>query len=154
MSQTTASGNEAPVVARRRHHTCSYKLKVLAQADRCTQQGELVALALREGLYAFTLNREKSGENACGQEKPHRNSGRNRIHKLAQAEWLLELPKKVAALLESLSRDEPNGGGITSVPRYFCPSARSRWAPADAVCGYAQAKDITGALRHLYRYLL
>ncbi|MDR0993068.1 MAG: hypothetical protein LBN38_00660 [Verrucomicrobiota bacterium] len=59
MSQTTASGNEAPVVARRRHHTCSYKLKVLAQADRCTQQGKLVALARREELYASTLNRWK-----------------------------------------------------------------------------------------------
>ena len=34
VSQGTASGNEVPVVARRRRHTRSYKLKVLAQADR------------------------------------------------------------------------------------------------------------------------
>ena len=59
VSQGTASGNEVPVVARRRRHTRSYKLKILAQADRCTRHGELVALARREGLYASTLNRWK-----------------------------------------------------------------------------------------------
>ena len=35
--------------ARRRHHTRSHKLKILAQADRCTRRGELVSLARREG---------------------------------------------------------------------------------------------------------
>ena len=38
VSHGPASGNEVPVVARRRHHTRSYKLKVLAQADRCARE--------------------------------------------------------------------------------------------------------------------
>lgn len=130
VSQGTASGNEVPVVARRRHHTRSYKLKVLAQADRCSRHGELVALARREGLYASTLNRWKewrermqAGETpskrhskAEGYEalrnqlrKAERENERLRL-KLQRAEGLLELQKKAAALLESLSREEPSSG--------------------------------------------
>ena len=130
VSQGTASGNEVPVVARRRRHTRSYKLKVLAQADRCTRHGELVALARREGLYASTLNRWKewrermqAGETPLerrtksdpyealrGQlRKAERENERLRL-KLQRAEGLLELQKKAAALLESLSRDEPSSG--------------------------------------------
>ena len=130
VSQGTASGNEVPVVARRRYHTRSYKLEVLAQADRCSRPGELVALARREGLYASTLNRWKewrermqagetpserrtkpdSYEALRGQlRKAQRENERLRL-KLQRAEGLLELQKKAAALLESLSRDEPSSG--------------------------------------------
>ena len=41
--------------------------------------------------------------------KAERENERLRL-KLARAEGLLELQKKAAALLESLSRDEPNSG--------------------------------------------
>lgn len=130
VSQESASGNEVPVVARRRQHTRSYKLKILAQADRCAHHGELVALARREGLYASTLNRWKewrermhAGEAPSGRRskaegyealrgqlrKAERENERLRL-KLARAEGLLELQKKAAALLESLSRDEPSSG--------------------------------------------
>ena len=130
VSQGTAPGNEVPVVARRRQHTRSYKLKVLAQADRCTQHGELVALARREGLYASTLNRWKewrermqAGETPSKRRskaedyetlrnqlrKAERENERLRL-KLQRAEGLLELQKKAAALLESLSREEPSSG--------------------------------------------
>ena len=130
VSQGTASGNEVPVVARRRQHTRSYKLKILAQADRCAHRGELVALARREGLYASTLNRWKEWrermqagetpserrpksepyEDLRGQlRKAERENERLRL-KLARAEGLLELQKKAAALLESLSREEPSSG--------------------------------------------
>lgn len=130
VSQGTASGNEVPVVARRRQHTRSYKLKILAQADRCAHHGELVALARREGLYASTLNRWKewrermqAGETPSGRRakaegyetlrgqlrKAERENERLRL-KLARAEGLLELQKKAAALLESLSREEPSSG--------------------------------------------
>ena len=37
VSQGTASGNEVPVVARRRRHTRSDKLRILAEADRCVR---------------------------------------------------------------------------------------------------------------------
>ena len=130
VSQGTASGNEVPVVARRRQHTRSYKLKILAQADRCTQHGELVALARREGLYASTLNRWKewrermqAGETpskrrtkAEGYEtlrgqlrKADREIQRLRL-KLKRAELLLEVQKKASALLAELGRTDESSG--------------------------------------------
>ena len=130
VSQGTASGNEVPVVARRRQHTRSYKLKILAQADRCTHHGELVALARREGLYASTLNRWKewrermqAGETpskrrtkAEGYEtlrgqlrKADREIQRLRL-KLKRAELLLEVQKKASALLAELGRTDESSG--------------------------------------------
>ena len=119
-----------PVVARRRRHTRSDKLRILAEADRCVRHGELSALARREGVYPCILNRWKewrermqaedvpaarkpkseSYEALRGQlRKAERENERLRL-KLARAEGLLELQKKAAALLESLSRDEPSSG--------------------------------------------
>lgn len=132
VKQSKAPGNEVPVVARRRQHTKSYKLKVLAQADRCHRPGELVALARREGLYASTLNRWKewrermnAGERPsakrekvegyealrCRLRKAERENERLRL-KLSRAEGLLELQKKAAALLESLNRTVQSNGGV------------------------------------------
>lgn len=130
VSQGTASGNEVPVVARRRRHTRSYKLKVLAQADRCTRHGELVALARREGLYASTLNRWKewrermqagetpserrtkseSNETLRGQlRKADREIHRLRM-KLKRAEMLLDIQKKASELLAEMNRTDENCG--------------------------------------------
>ena len=130
VSQGTASGNEVPVVARRRHHTGSYKLKVLAQADRCTRHGELVALARREGLYASTLNRWKewrermqAGETPSGRrsksdpyealrgqlKKADREIHRLRM-KLKRAELLLDIQKKASEILAEMDRTDASSG--------------------------------------------
>lgn len=42
--------------ARRRGLTAEYKLRVLAEADRCTKPGEVGALLRREGLYSSLLS--------------------------------------------------------------------------------------------------
>jgi len=42
--------------ARRRGFTAQYKLRVLAEADRCTKPGEVGALLRREGLYSSLLS--------------------------------------------------------------------------------------------------
>ncbi|WP_426749851.1 IS3 family transposase [Myxococcus sp. Y35] len=42
--------------ARRRGFTAEYKLRVLAEADRCTHPGEVGALLRREGLYSSLLS--------------------------------------------------------------------------------------------------
>ncbi|AEI67092.1 hypothetical protein LILAB_36720 [Corallococcus macrosporus] len=42
--------------ARRRGFTAEYKLRVLAEADRCTRPGEVGALLRREGLYSSLLS--------------------------------------------------------------------------------------------------
>ena len=130
VSQGAASGNEVPVVARRRRHTRSYKLKILAQADRCTQHGELVALARREGLYASTLNRWKEwrermqAEDVPAARKPksesyetlrgqlrmaERENHRLRM-KLKRAELLLDIQKKASEILAEMDRTDAGSG--------------------------------------------
>ena len=42
---------EVPEKKPRRNFTAKYKLRILAEADACTQQGQLGALLRREGLY-------------------------------------------------------------------------------------------------------
>ena len=44
---------EKPV---RRRFTADYKVRILREADRCTQAGQLGALLRREGLYSSHLN--------------------------------------------------------------------------------------------------
>jgi hypothetical protein len=119
---------EVPSVVRRRHHTNTYKLRVLAEADECNQPGQLVALARREGLYASTITKWKEWRDRMqGQDTPPSDprkpesyeSLRNRLRKterenkrlelkLKRAEGLIELQKKASELLESLNRTEGN----------------------------------------------
>ena len=130
VSHGAASGNEVPVVARRRQHTRSYKLEVLAQADRCTQHGELVALARREGLYASTLNRWKEWRERmqAGEIPTKRRSKtegyetlRNQLRqaerenhrlrmKLKRAELLLDIQKKASEILAEMDRTDESSG--------------------------------------------
>ena len=46
---------EVPEKKPRRNFTAKYKLRVLAEADTCTQPGQLGALLRREGLYSSNL---------------------------------------------------------------------------------------------------
>ena len=46
---------QVPEHASRRRFTAAYTLRILKQADACTQPGELGALLRREGLYSSTL---------------------------------------------------------------------------------------------------
>ena len=46
---------EVPEKARRRRFSARYKLKILEQAERCSQLGEVGALFRREGLYWSNL---------------------------------------------------------------------------------------------------
>jgi transposase-like protein len=43
--------------AERRRFTAEYKLRILAEADACTQRGEIGALLRREGLYRSHLDK-------------------------------------------------------------------------------------------------
>ena len=56
--ETTRSSTPDPEVvekARRRRFSARYKLKILEQADRCREPGEVGALLRREGLYWSNL---------------------------------------------------------------------------------------------------
>ena len=114
------SESEVAAVARRRRFTAQYKLQILREADRCRKSGELGALLRREGLYSSHLvtwrAARRRGE-LTGQKAPRRGrrpdpdravKARNvqlereieRLQaKLQQAEGLIEVQKKLSALL-------------------------------------------------------
>ena len=48
---------EVVPVAERRRFSAAYKLRILKEADQCTEPGELGALLRREGLYSSYLSR-------------------------------------------------------------------------------------------------
>ncbi len=106
--------------AERRRFTAEYKRRVLKEADGCTKPGELGALLRREGLYSSHLSSwraarargEFSGLTARKRgpkaRPPDPNAKRvlalerenRRLRaRAARAEALIELQKKVAALL-------------------------------------------------------
>ena len=106
--------------AERRRFTTEYKRRVLQEADACTKSGELGALLRREGLYSSHLASWRSAR-ARGElsglsprkrgpkaRTPHPDTKRilhlereiRRLRARAErAEALIELQKKVAALL-------------------------------------------------------
>ena len=108
-------------MARRRRFTAEYKLGVLREADRCRKPGELGALLRREGLYSshlVTWRRARRRGELTAHGAPSR--GRRpdpdkalkariaqlereieRLQaKLQQAEGLIEVQKKLSALLD------------------------------------------------------
>lgn len=112
---------EVSAKRQRRVFTAAYKLKVLAEADRCREAGELGAILRREGLYSSHLTEwrrardrgELAGESPKRGPKPSRPDAKDdriaelerenaRLVRRAQrAEALVELQKKVAELLGS-----------------------------------------------------
>jgi len=99
-----------------------YKLAILAEYDRCTDQGEKGALLRREGLYSSIITdwRRQHREGALVVTKGRSEGGRGgpsrsevarlraeneRLRKqLAKQEAIIEVQGKVHALLEELSK--------------------------------------------------
>ena len=124
-----AAETEVMAKAVRRRFTATEKLRVLREADRCTKPGELSALLRREGLYSSHLSSwrvaRRNGElagltpRARGPKaKPvdprdkkiaelERQTRRLQA-RLERAEGLIELQKKVAAILSEPLTDDEN----------------------------------------------
>jgi transposase len=103
----------------RRKFTAEYKLKILAEADNCTRQGDIGALLRREGLFTSHLTqwRRKRREGSLGAlseakrgPKPEKNPLASEVarlereverlkRKLDQAETIIDVQKKVSGLL-------------------------------------------------------
>jgi transposase-like protein len=124
---TAVSGTAVPEVevmakATRRRFTAEYKLKILREAEACSQPGQIGALLRREGLYFSNLRtwrdqRRRLGEVGLAPKKrgpapQPKNPLATKVAALERevarqkaradrAEALVELQKKVAAFLES-----------------------------------------------------
>ena len=117
-----AASSDPEVLERpqRRRFTAKYKLQVLQQADACTAQGEIGALLRREGLYSSHLSswrrlREsgalagltprKRGRKADPDKQQIRRmaelerENQRLRERLAQAETIIDVQKKVSSLL-------------------------------------------------------
>ena len=120
--------SEKPV---RRRFTADYKLRVLREADRCTESGQLGALLRREGLYASHLAtwRQQREEGTLAGLSPKRRGRKPKAEdplfaenhrlqrenqrleaKLRQAEAIIEVQKKLSEVLElALPPSSSNG---------------------------------------------
>ena len=111
---------EVPERPERRKFTAEYKMRILAEADRCTAPGEIGALLRREGLYHSNLSRWRRmrDEETLGALKPKKRGPEpdpvvpfkkriadlerenERLRKqLTQAETIIDVQKKVSGLL-------------------------------------------------------
>ena len=104
----------------RRKFTAAYKLRILKEAEQCTEPGQVGALLRREGLYSsnLTLWKRQVQEGLIPKKRgpvAHTADPRARriaelereneklAHKLKQAELIIEVQKKVADLLKGSS---------------------------------------------------
>lgn len=110
------SNPEVAVKAVRRKLTAAYKVRILREADRCTEPGQLGSLLRREGLYSSNLTRwrRQMVQGLIGNKRGPvaRNSDPNirRISelekeiarlkgRLKKADLIIEVQKKMAELL-------------------------------------------------------
>jgi transposase len=129
---SVASGSDSEVVprARRRTFTNADKRRILHAADLCTKPGEVGALMRREGVYSSSLStwrrqREAADLAALAPHKrgPKTDCARVDAQQIAlltrecdklrveldKAKLVIEVQKKVAALLDLLAADNKRG---------------------------------------------
>ena len=115
--KTNTEVNEKPV---RRQFDAAYKLRILEEADGCTEAGQLGELLRREGLYSSHLTnwrrlREKGSLRSLGSKKRGRKAKRKDAtlqelerlrrenqrlaERLRQAETIIEVQKKVSEIV-------------------------------------------------------
>jgi len=117
--QTEEAGTKTEVVvkAKRRQHSAEYKLRILREVDECQGKGEVGALLRREGLYSSLVSkwreqREHGGVTGLSGHRRGPKVDANAVElarlqrenkqlqeKLARAELIIEVQKKVAGLL-------------------------------------------------------
>jgi len=122
---------EVPDKAVRRRFTAEYKLRILNQADACTEAGSLGALLRREGLYASNLNtwrhqrergilsgltpkkrgrKESVRDPLVAENEKLRKENERITNRLRQAEIIIDVQKKVSQIL-GIPLATPREGG-------------------------------------------
>ncbi len=64
--ERTIPNPEVPAQAKRRKFSGEYKRRILEEADKCTEPGEIGALLRREGLYSSNLTKWRRQRKAGG----------------------------------------------------------------------------------------
>ena len=129
---------------KRRSFTAKYKLRILDETDHAADTGGVSAILRREGLYSSALTdwRRARAAGTLGALQPrHRGpkkspnnplqaelSKANREvaalrRRLDQAEAIIAIQKKVAALLDEMEQTQERGGKSCWPPRLLCPPA-------------------------------
>ena len=127
-SSTSPPATEVSEKATRRKFTAKYKLRILEEADACTEPGQLGALVRREGLYGSNLTawRKARNEGALGALAPKKRGPkvvetdpretqiarlerdlRKATARAERAEALIDLQKKVSQLFGIVLPDPP-----------------------------------------------
>jgi len=117
--------------ARRRRFSAEYKLRILQEADACTEPGEIGALLRREGLYSSHLGvwrrqreegtiqgltprkrgRKTQPKNPLSKKVTELERENTRLKKrLKQAETIIDVQKKVSQILGIPLNDENESG--------------------------------------------
>ncbi len=116
---------------KRRRFPAAYKARIVEEAQRCTEPGQIGALLRREGLYSSALTQwrrqyqagalkglkddkrgRKRTRDARDEELQRLRHDNERLgKKLHQAELIIEIQKKVAAMLGNPIETAPNGEG-------------------------------------------
>lgn len=114
---------EVPEKAVRRKFTAAYKLRILKEAEGCTEPGQLGALLRREGIYSsnLTLWKRQINQGLIPKKRGplpqrpdpnvHRIAELERenaklTHKLKQAALIIDVQKKVADLLKGINEEK------------------------------------------------
>jgi transposase len=122
---------EVPEKPVRRRYSAEYKLRILAEADGCTEQGQIGELLRREGLYSSLLStwrrqrdegvlsglapkrrgRKAKPKNPLADENARLQRENDRLkEKLRQAELIIDVQKKVSEMLNiPLAKPDENG---------------------------------------------
>jgi len=91
----------------RRRFTAAYKQRILEEADRCTEPGQLGALLRREGLYSSYLSRWREARRTAQQEALEpKKRGRQSAEPNRYAEELERLRRENRRLAQRLERAE------------------------------------------------
>jgi transposase-like protein len=98
--QLKADGPDPEVVPlhRRRRFSAAYKQRILEEADRCSEPGEVGALLRREGLYSSHLTRWRA-QGRAGQLEPQKR-GRQADLQAAELRRLQRENERLKAQLE------------------------------------------------------
>ena len=122
----SAPDPEVPAKAKRRTFSAKYKLRILAEADACTEPGDIGRLLRREGLYSSHLTTWRRARDVGalaalepkkrGRKPRHRNALAKRVdalerdnqrlqEELRKARVIIDVQKKVAMLLGETDED-------------------------------------------------